>query len=67
MEQPVGSKNGVSWAGTSLCEQEPFKGELQCKTTQKEVKEWPKTKVSSVLVFQVEPPIKEISLTIAEI
>ena len=44
-----------------------LKGELQCKTTQKEVKEGLKTIVSSVLVSSVEPPLKEISLTIAEI
>ena len=33
-----------------------FKGEIQCKTTQKGVKEGPKTRISSVLVFKIDPP-----------
>ena len=33
-----------------------IKGELQCKTIQKGVKEGPKTRISSVLVFKIDPP-----------
>ena len=33
-----------------------LKGELQCKMTQKGVKEGPKTRVSSVLVLKLTPP-----------
>ena len=33
-----------------------LKGELQCKTTQKGVKEGPKTRIFSVLVFKIDPP-----------
>ena len=35
-----------------------LKGELQCKTTQKGVKEGAKTRISSVLVFLIYPPFK---------
>ena len=37
-----------------------IKGELQCKTTQKEVKEGAKTSLSYLIVFLIDPSIKRI-------
>ena len=37
-----------------------FKGELQCKTTQKEVREGANTSLSSLIVFELIPQLREL-------
>ena len=39
-----------------------LKGELQCKTTQKLGKEGPKIRLSTLIVFQIDPPIKFLKI-----